>query len=687
VESVSTNRTRNIGIMAHIDAGKTTTTERILFFTGRSRRMGEVDDGTTVMDWMEQEQERGITITAAATTCEWRHHSVNIIDTPGHVDFTIEVERSLRVLDGAVAVFCAVGGFEPQSETVWRQADRYGVPRIAFINKMDRVGADYARCVAQIRERADANPIVTQLPMGNEQNFVGVVDLVRMRAYEWVGDVTGATFDRIDVPPGLMADATRARTALIESLADVDEEILSRFLDGDELGSDVIRDAIRRATITGKVVPVLMGSSFRNRGVQPLLDAIVDYLPSPADLRAVEGVDLNGVPTFRSIDDSSNLSALAFKLMSDVYLGNLTFIRVYSGRVASGDTVFNANRGVKERIGRLFRMHANRREEIKFVGAGDIAAAAGLRATGTGDTLCDPAAPIRLSLIHIPEPAMRRAIEPKTQNDAEQMMGGLRALALEDPSFEVSTDSETGQTILAGMGELHLEILVDRLVREFGVHANVGKPQVALRETVKGVGESEGRYEGVVNFRGQFAHVRLRIEPGARGSGVVFANNAGADILSKDFLAAAERGVRSTLAAGLIEGYPVIDVVATLVDATAHRTDSTEMAFDIAASQAIRAAAHGAGVQVLEPVMAIEIVTPTEFIGEVNGNLMSRRGRVSAMQARGATQVISAHVPLSTMFGYATDLRSLSRGRATFSMQFDHYAPVPASTSRTNKAE
>jgi len=673
--------------MAHIDAGKTTTTERILFFTGRSRRMGEVDDGTTVMDWMEQEQERGITITAAATTCEWRHHSVNIIDTPGHVDFTIEVERSLRVLDGAVAVFCAVGGFEPQSETVWRQADRYGVPRIAFINKMDRVGADYARCVAQIRERADANPIVTQLPMGNEQNFVGVVDLVRMRAYEWVGDVTGATFDRIDVPPGLMADATRARTALIESLADVDEEILSRFLDGDELGSDVIRDAIRRATITGKVVPVLMGSSFRNRGVQPLLDAIVDYLPSPADLRAVEGVDLNGVPTFRSIDDSSNLSALAFKLMSDVYLGNLTFIRVYSGRVASGDTVFNANRGVKERIGRLFRMHANRREEIKFVGAGDIAAAAGLRATGTGDTLCDPAAPIRLSLIHIPEPAMRRAIEPKTQNDAEQMMGGLRALALEDPSFEVSTDSETGQTILAGMGELHLEILVDRLVREFGVHANVGKPQVALRETVKGVGESEGRYEGVVNFRGQFAHVRLRIEPGARGSGVVFANNAGADILSKDFLAAAERGVRSTLAAGLIEGYPVIDVVATLVDATAHRTDSTEMAFDIAASQAIRAAAHGAGVQVLEPVMAIEIVTPTEFIGEVNGNLMSRRGRVSAMQARGATQVISAHVPLSTMFGYATDLRSLSRGRATFSMQFDHYAPVPASTSRTNKAE
>ncbi|MDZ4695480.1 MAG: elongation factor G [Deltaproteobacteria bacterium] len=687
MESVSTNRTRNIGIMAHIDAGKTTTTERILFFTGRSRRMGEVDDGTTVMDWMEQEQERGITITAAATTCEWRHHSVNIIDTPGHVDFTIEVERSLRVLDGAVAVFCAVGGFEPQSETVWRQADRYGVPRIAFINKMDRVGADYARCVAQIRERADANPIVTQLPMGNEQNFVGVVDLVRMRAYEWVGDVTGATFDRIDVPPGLMADATRARTALIESLADVDEEILSRFLDGDELGSDVIRDAIRRATITGKVVPVLMGSSFRNRGVQPLLDAIVDYLPSPADLRAVEGVDLNGVPTFRSIDDSSNLSALAFKLMSDVYLGNLTFIRVYSGRVASGDTVFNANRGVKERIGRLFRMHANRREEIKFVGAGDIAAAAGLRATGTGDTLCDPAAPIRLSLIHIPEPAMRRAIEPKTQNDAEQMMGGLRALALEDPSFEVSTDSETGQTILAGMGELHLEILVDRLVREFGVHANVGKPQVALRETVKGVGESEGRYEGVVNFRGQFAHVRLRIEPGARGSGVVFANNAGADILSKDFLAAAERGVRSTLAAGLIEGYPVIDVVATLVDATAHRTDSTEMAFDIAASQAIRAAAHGAGVQVLEPVMAIEIVTPTEFIGEVNGNLMSRRGRVSAMQARGATQVISAHVPLSTMFGYATDLRSLSRGRATFSMQFDHYAPVPASTSRTNKAE
>ncbi len=687
MESVSTNRTRNIGIMAHIDAGKTTTTERILFFTGRSRRMGDVDDGTTVMDWMEQEQERGITITSAATTCEWRQHSVNIIDTPGHVDFTIEVERSLRVLDGAVAVFCAVGGFEPQSETVWRQADRYNVPRVAFINKMDRVGADYVRCVEQIRERADANPIVTQLPMGKEQSFVGVVDLVRMCAYEWVGDVTGATFDQIEIPPGLLADATRARISLVESLADVDDEVLSRFLDGDEMGAPVVRDAIRRATIAGKVVPVLMGASFRNRGVQPLLDAIVDYLPSPADLRSVEGVDLKGLPTFRDVDDNSSLSALAFKLMSDAYLGNLTFIRVYSGRVAAGDTVFNTNRGVKERIGRLFRMHANRREEIKFVGAGDIAAAAGLRVTATGDTLCDPAAPIRLSLIHIPQPAMRRVIEPKTQNDAEQMMGGLQALALEDPSFEVSIDAETGQTILAGMGELHLEILVDRLVREFGVHANVGKPQVALRETVKGVGESEGRYEGVVNFRGQFAHVKLRIEPGPRGSGVMFANCAGANVLSKDYLAAVERGVRSTLAAGLIEGYPVIDVVATLIDATAHRTDSTEMAFDIAASQAIRAAAHGAGVQVLEPTMAIEIVTPAEFIGEVNGNLMSRRGQVSAMQARGATQVISAHVPLSTMFGYATDLRSLSRGRATFSMQFDHYAPVPASTSRTNKAE
>jgi len=669
--------------MAHIDAGKTTTTERILFFTGRSRRMGEVDDGTTVMDWMEQEQERGITITAAATTCEWRKHSVNIIDTPGHVDFTIEVERSLRVLDGAVAVFCAVGGFEPQSETVWRQADRYGVPRIAFINKMDRVGADYVRCVEQIRERAAANPIVTQLPMGNEQSFVGVVDLVRMRAYQWVGDATGATFDEVDIPVALLEESRQARAALVESLADVDDAVLSRFLEGGEIDADFVRDAIRRATIAGKAVPVLMGASFRNRGVQPLLDAIVDYLPSPADLRSVEGVDLSGAPAFRDISEESPLSALAFKLMSDTYLGNLTYIRVYSGRLESGDTVFNANRGVKERIGRLFRMHANRREEIKFVGAGDIAAAAGLRATATGDTLCDTTAPIRLSLIHIPQPAMRRVIEPKTQNDAEQMMGGLRALALEDPSFEVSTDSETGQTILAGMGELHLEILVDRLVREFGVHANVGKPQVALRETVKGEGEADGRYEGVVNFRGQFAHVKLRITPGARGSGVVFQNDAGAEALSKEYLAAVERSVRSTLAAGLIEGYPVIDVLVSMVDATAHRTDSTEMAFDIAASQAVREAAHGAGVQVLEPVMAIEIVTPTEFIGEVNGNLMSRRGQVSAMQARGATQVITAHVPLSTMFGYATDLRSLSRGRATFSMQFDHYAPIPASVART----
>ncbi len=673
--------TRNIGIMAHIDAGKTTTTERILFYTGVSRKMGEVDEGTAVMDWMEQEQERGITITAAATTCFWRDHRINIIDTPGHVDFTMEVERSLRVLDGAVAVFCAVAGFQPQSETVWRQADKYRVPRLAFINKMDRTGANPWRCVEQIRERAKAHLIVTQIPLGLEDAFTGVIDLIAMKALEWVGDVTGAFFNVMEIPAELVPAAKKARASMVEALGEVDDEILALYVEGAEISQDRIRAALRRATISGRAVPVLMGAAFRNRGVQPLLDAVVDYLPSPADLAAVDGLDADGNKVQRRATEDQPLAALAFKLMTDPFLGQLTYLRIYAGSVAAGATVLNASNSKRERIGRLFRMHANRREEIKEATAGDIAAASGLRATATGHTLCDAAAPIQLALIDVPPPAVQLTIEPKTQASADKLTEALKRLALEDPSFEVSYDSETGQTLLAGVGELHLEILVDRLVREFGVEARVGRPHVAYRETVTRGHEAEAKHDVQVGFRGQFAHVVVQIEPAASGSGVVLVDASDAQQIPRPFWPAVERGVRNALASGVLCGYPTTDVRVTVKGGSFHPVDSSEQAFEIAASQAVTLAAREAAPALLEPVMTLEVTVPAEFTGEITGNLMSRRGRVLAIEARGTVQALSAEIPLANMFGYATDLRSLSQGRATFTMQFSHYGLVPANVA------
>ncbi len=675
--------TRNIGIMAHIDAGKTTTTERILFYTGVSRKMGEVDEGTATMDWMEQEQERGITITAAATTCFWRAHRINIIDTPGHVDFTMEVERSLRVLDGAVAVFCAVAGFQPQSETVWRQAEKYGVPRLAFINKMDRTGADPWRCVDQIRERAKAHPIVTQIPLGMEDAFTGVIDLVTMKAFEWAGDVTGALFNIVEIPADLVSSAKKARTVMVEALGEVDDEILALYVEGAEISQDRVRAALRRATIAGLAVPVLMGAAFRNRGVQPLLDAVVDYLPAPSDLPPVQGTSPEGEVIFRAAVGEQPFAALAFKLMADAYLGQLTYIRVYSGQVAAGDTLLNANTGKRERVARLFRMFANRREEIKLAASGDIAAISGLRATATGATLCDPASPIKLALIDVPTPAVRLTIEPKNQVSADKLVDALRRLALEDPSFEVSYDSETGQTILAGVGELHLEILVDRLVREFGVEARVGRPQVAYRETVTRTFDAESRHDVQVGMRGQFAHVVLRIEPAAVGTGLSFIDRSTELQIPRAFVPAIERGVRNCLGSGILCGYPVTDVTVTVSGGSFHPVDSSEQAFEIAASPAASAAGRGATPALLEPVMTLEVMVPTEFTGEITGNLMSRRGRVLAIEARGTVQALSAEIPLANMFGYATDLRSLSQGRATFTMQFSHYGPVPSHVSQS----
>jgi elongation factor G len=679
----SINLTRNIGIMAHIDAGKTTTTERILFYTGVSRKMGEVDEGTATMDWMEQEQERGITITAASTTCYWREHRINIIDTPGHVDFTMEVERSLRVLDGAVAIFCAVGGVQPQSETVWRQAEKYGVPRLAFINKMDRTGADPWRCVEQIRDRAKAHPIVTQIPIGIEDTFTGVIDLVTMKALEWVGDVTGALFSELEIPTNLVSAAKKSRTAMIESLGEVDDEILELYVEGVEISQSLIRAGLRRATISGRAVPVLMGAAFRNRGVQPLLDAVVDYLPAPSELPSVTGINLAGEIVGRKPSPEQPFSALAFKLMADPYLGQLTYIRVYSGSVCAGDAVLNANNGKRERIGRLFRMFANRREEIRSTSAGDIAAISGMRATGTGSTLCDPASPIRLALIDIPTPAVRLTIEPKNQVSADKLSDALRRLAQEDPSFEVTYDAETGQTILAGVGELHLEILVDRLVREFGVEARVGRPQVAYRETVTRASESESTHQVQVGLRGQYAQILLRVAPGAAGSGVTFVDLSKESQIPRTFLTAVERGARNCLSAGILCGFPMTDVAVTVLAGSFHPVDSSEQAFEIVSSQAVTLAARNASSVLLEPVMTLEVTVPTEFTGEITGNLMSRRGRVLGIDARGTVQALSAEIPLANMFGYATDLRSLSQGRATFTMQFSHYGPVPSHVSQS----
>jgi elongation factor G len=669
--------------MAHIDAGKTTTTERILYYTGVSHRIGEVHEGTATMDWMEQEQERGITITAASTTCFWRDHRINIIDTPGHVDFTIEVERSLRVLDGAVAVFDAVGGVEPQSETVWRQADKYRVPRIAFINKCDRVGADPDRAVAQIRERFKAHPVVIQIPNALEDEFRGVVDLIRMRLVEWVGDGMGSAFTDVEIPADLLPAATQARQEMIEAIGDVDDGVLTAYLEGGTLSPEVLRSALRRATVAGLAVPVLLGAAFKNKGVQPLLDAVVDFLPSPVDIPPVVGKDPEGETTSRIASDDAPFSALAFKIMNDPFVGQLVYFRVYSGKLEAGATVYNATKGKRERIGRLLRMHANKREDIKEVTCGNIAAAVGLRVTTTGDTLCDEKSPVVLELMDFPAPVIAIAIEPKTQANQEKLGQALAKLAMEDPSFSVKTDPETGQTLISGMGELHLEIIVDRLVREFKVEAYVGRPQVAYRETVTREVEGEGKYIRQTGGRGQYGHVVLRLGPMPSGKGVIFEDATVGDAIPREYIPSVEKGVRESLARGVLAGYPMIDLQVTLTGGSFHEVDSSEMAFQIAASMGATAAARDAGPVLLEPVMAVEVLTPDDFTGEVMGNLAARRGRVGGIEARGSAQAIAAEVPLATMFGYSTDVRSMTQGRATYTMQFARYAPVPIQVTET----
>ena len=668
-------RVRNIGIMAHIDAGKTTTTERVLYYTGITYKIGEVHEGTATMDWMVQEQERGITITSAATTCFWRDHRINIIDTPGHIDFTIEVERSMRVLDGAVAVFCAVGGVEPQSETVWRQADKYRVPRIAFINKMDRVGADFERVVGDIREKLKATPLLLQLPVGTEEKFTGVIDLIEQRAIIWDEDRLGAHFRVEEIPAELREQADAYRDKMIEALADHDEKIMELYLEGKSPEPDAIRRAVRVATLKIELVPVLMGSAFRNRGVQPLLDAVVEYLPSPGDLPPVVG-HVDDKKEERWPRDDAPFSALAFKIMTDPYLGTLTFLRVYSGKLESGTSVLNSTKQKRERIGRLLKMHANKREEISEVYAGDICAV-GLRDTTTGDTLCDPGDPIVLEAIEFPEPVIQIAIEPKTKADQERLAESLHKLAKEDPSFRVSVNRETAQTLIAGMGELHLEIIVDRLLREFKVDANVGKPQVAYRETIRRAAEAEGRFVRQSGGHGQFGVVDLRIEPLGKGGGFEFVDATKGGAIPRNFIPSVEDGVKEAMESGVLAGYPMVDIRATLLDGKYHEVDSSELAFKIAGSMAFKEATERADAVLLEPVMEVEVVTPQEFMGDVIGDLNSRRGKIITMESRGGAQVIEAQVPLATMFGYATRLRSITQGRANYTMQFGAYEPVP----------
>ncbi|HTM07634.1 MAG TPA: elongation factor G [Verrucomicrobiae bacterium] len=680
--TVPLEKTRNIGIMAHIDAGKTTTTERILYYTGINYKIGEVHEGTATMDWMVQEQERGITITSAATTCFWRDHRVNIIDTPGHVDFTIEVERSLRVLDGAVAVFCSVGGVEPQTETVWRQADKYGVPRIAFINKMDRIGADFFGAVKMIQDRLGARTVPIQLPIGAEDQFKGVVDLVQMKAVIWDEESLGAKFHIEEIPTALKAQADEYREKLIEAAADSDEALMDKYLEGKPISEAEIRSAIRKGGLSMKLVPVICGAAFKNKGVQPLLDAVVDYLPSPLDIPPVRGKNPdNQQEEERLPNDDAPFAALAFKIMTDPYVGTLTFFRVYSGTLNSGSSIYNSTKMRRERIGRLLKMHARKSEEIKEVNAGDIAAAVGLKNSATGDTLCDEEKPIILEAIEFPEPVISIAIEPKSKADQEKLGLSLQKLTTEDPSFRVRTDEETGQTIISGMGELHLEIIVDRLVREFGVGANVGKPQVAYKETVRRKVEQEGKFIRQTGGRGQYGHVYITLEPQPPASGFEFVDAIKGGTVPREYIPAVEKGIKEALDNGPIAGYPVVDVKATLFDGSYHDVDSSEIAFKIAGSMAFKAAAKKASPVLLEPIMAVEVVTPEEFMGEVIGNISSRRGKILGMEPRGTAQVISAQVPLAQMFGYATDVRSMTQGRATYTMQFSHYEPVPQSIS------
>ena len=681
-------RYRNIGIMAHIDAGKTTTTERILFYTGVSHKMGEVHDGAAIMDWMEQEQERGITITSAATTCFWKgmdkskpEHRINIIDTPGHVDFTIEVERSLRVLDGAVAVFCAVGGVEPQSETVWRQATRYRVPRLAFVNKMDRAGADFFRVVRQIRERLRGNPVLLQIPVGAEEKFSGVIDLVKMKRITWDDSTQGVSFAHTDVPEDLRATAAEWREKLVEAAAEGGEGLLEKYLKTGTLDVDDIVRGLRARCLRSEIVLVTCGSAFKNKGVQAVLDAVVDYLPSPSDLPPIKGILENETEGTRPATDEAPFAALAFKIATDPFVGNLTFFRVYSGVLSSGDTVFNSVKGKRERIGRLLQMHANERAEIKEVRAGDIAAAVGLKDVTTGDTLSDPEDVITLERMEFPEPVIAVAMEPKTQADQEKMGTALGKLTKEDPSFRVHTDHESGETIISGMGELHLEIIIDRMRREFGVEANVGKPQVAYRETIRQAVEQEGKFIRQSGGRGQYGHVFLRIEPLAPGKGYEFVNGIVGGAVPKEYIPAVDKGVREQMMNGVVAGYPVVDCRVTIFDGSYHDVDSSEIAFKIAGSMAFKEGAQRARPVLLEPIMKVEVVTPEDYMGDVNGDLNRRRGVLQGLEEGPAGKIVRAEVPLAEMFGYATTMRSMSQGRATYTMEFAHYSAVPGSVA------
>jgi elongation factor G len=684
-------KTRNIGIMAHIDAGKTTTTERILFYTGITYKIGEVHEGTAVMDWMEQEQERGITITSAATTCFWRDHRINIIDTPGHVDFTAEVERSLRVLDGAVAVFDSVAGVEPQSETVWRQADKYRVPRICFVNKMDRIGADFKRTFDQIITKLEANPVAIQLPIGSEDKFAGVVDLIKMKSITYKDETMGADYIVGEIPADMLDEAKHYREHLLEKVSEVDDKILEKYLHGQEINEDEIKAALRRRVLTSvhgqgekAFVPVICGSAFKNKGVQPMLDAVVDFLPSPVDVPSIDGLDPNSKEEKviqRAASDDAPFSALAFKIMTDPFVGQLAFIRVYSGVLATGSSIYNSTKQRTERVGRLLKMHANKREEIKEVYAGDIAAAVGLRSVSTGDTLCDEKKPIVLESMSFPEPVISLAIEPKTKADQEKLGIGLQKLMAEDPTFRVNTDQQTGQVIIRGMGELHLEIIVDRLKREFNVEASVGKPQVAYKETLTRPADGEMKYAKQTGGRGQYGHVKIHLYPGAPGSGYIFENEVTQGSIPKEFIKPVDEGIKEALTRGVLAGYPIDDVRIELYDGSYHDVDSSEMAFKIAGSMAFQDAAKKARPVLLEPVMRVEVVVPKEHMGDVMGNLSSRRGQIQAQEDRGGTQIISARVPLSEMFGYATDLRSRTQGRATYSMHFDRYEQAPPNVS------
>lgn len=678
-------KTRNIGIMAHIDAGKTTTTERILFYTGKVHRLGETHEGAATMDWMVQEKERGITITSAATTCFWKDHRINIIDTPGHVDFTVEVERSLRVLDGAVAVFCSVGGVEPQSETVWRQADKYKVPRLAYINKMDRVGADFQRGIDMIKDRLGANAVPIQWPIGAEDSFRGIVDLIANKAYIYVDDL-GTQSDETEIPEDMVEHIAQVREEMIESIVEQDDELMNKYLEGEEITVSELKAALRRACLDVKLVPVLCGSSFKNKGVQLLLDAVVDYLPSPKDLPSIKGIDpRTGVEVYRNLDDDSPFSALAFKIMADPFIGKLAYFRVYSGTLKAGSYIYNVTKDRKERIGRILQMHANHREEISEVFSGDIAAAVGLKNTATGDTLAAEDNPILLEQLVFPEPVINQAVEPKSKADQDKLGIALQRLAEEDPTFRVHTDEETGQTIISGMGELHLEVIVDRLLREFKVEANIGKPQVAYRETITKAVKTEGKFIRQSGGRGQYGHVVLEIEPAEPGEGFIFENKIVGGVVPKEYITPVEAGIKEAMAGGVIAGYPMVDVKVSLVDGSYHEVDSSEMAFKVAGSIGFKNGAAKAEPVLLEPVMSVEIVTPEEFMGDVIGDVNSRRGRIEGTELRGNAQVINAFVPLASMFGYATDLRSATQGRATYSMEFSHYEQVPASVAEAIK--